>query len=182
MGSIGINAQVNIDTIIKRINPNFNQNASNLDVAGYNNNCVQCAIAFEANMRGENVEANPFIFADRDTLNKARNVEDAFNNEDVWNVGRNKKQDAIREIDLMMKEDWGKGSRAILQENSAGRKHTMNIINDNGNIIVIDSQNGTKGTLSTMLKGINTKDMKLFRVDNKPINKDFAKWAYHNKK
>ena len=46
----------------KNINPNFKKDASHLDPEGYNNNCVMCALAFEANMRGEDVEAKPFKF------------------------------------------------------------------------------------------------------------------------
>ena len=166
----------------KHINPNFKKGASNLDSAGYNNNCVKCAIAFEANMRGEDVEATAFKFGDSEELSKSRSVEKAFNQKEPWDVGRPKKEATVREIELMMTEDFGEGSRAIIQSESAGNRHTMNVINDKGKVIVVDAQNGTSGSVKTMLKGIDTKHMKLFRTDTQDISPEYSEWAYKDRK
>lgn len=166
----------------KHINPNYKKDSTMYDKEGFNNNCVKCAIAFEANMRGDDVEANPFRFATSEDIDKSKSIAKAFNQNEPWVVGRPKKEATIREIELMMTEDFGKGSRAIIQEGGGGRRHTMNVINDGGNVIVIDSQNGTHGSLSKMLKGIDTKSMILIRTDTQDISPDYSEWAYKRRK
>lgn len=167
----------------KHINPNYKENADVLDSEGYNNNCAKCAIAFEANMRGEDVEANPFEFGKQGERDKsAHNLERAFNQKDSWDIGRPKKEQTAKEIELMMKEDFGEGSRAIIQEFSKGSMHIMNVINDGGNVIIIDAQSGKSGSVSEMLKGINTKNMRLFRTDTQDISPEYSEWAYKNRK
>ena len=165
---------------IKNINPRFKKDASNLDKEGYNNNCVKCALAFEANMRGQDTEANPFKFGQAEDIDKSKNVNKAFNVDrgDVWEVGRPKRDQVVREVELMMTEDFGDNSRAIIQIESAGVRHTMNVINQNGKVLVIDAQNGTLGTVAEMLKGLPTKNVNLFRTDDKDIDKQYSEWAY----
>lgn len=172
----------NLEEKYKHINPGFKANASHLDPAGYNNNCVKCALAFEANMRGNDVEAKPFVFADSGELDKVRQASKAFKDADVWNVGRNKREMVVREIELTLNEDWGKGSRGIIQIRSAQTKHTMNVINQEGKVIVIDAQAGKQGSVSQMLKGLPTKDVHLFRTDNLSINEEYKDWAYRRRK
>lgn len=163
---------------VSGINPGYKADSNAYDKDGYNNNCVKCAIAFEAKMRGEDVEANPFKFGNSEDLNKSRAYEKAFNNPETWMVGRNTKEKTIREINLTMTQDFGVGSRAIIQENTAGRRHTMNVVNLGGKVIVVDSQSGKYGSLNTMLKGIQTNHMSLTRTDNVSMNKEYQKWAY----
>lgn len=165
----------------KHVNPNYKKDASSLDKDGFNNNCVKCAIAFEANMRGNDVEANAFKFGDANDLDKSRSVEKAFNQKDSWDVGRSKKEQTANEIEMMMKEDFGNGSRAIIQE-LGSRRHTMNVINDNGKVIMVDAQSGKSGSVSKMLTGINTKQMVLFRTDTQDISPEYAEWAYKKRK
>lgn len=162
----------------KHINPHYKKDSDMFDKEGFNNNCVKCAIAFEANMRGDDVEANPFKFASSEDIDKSKSIARAFNQNDPWFVGRPKKDATIREIELMMTEDFGEGSRAIIQEGGGGRRHTMNVINDGGTVIVVDSQNGTHGSLNNMLKGIDTKGMILIRTDTQDISPDYQEWAY----
>lgn len=170
----------NLEEKYKNINPGFKKDASNLDKEGFNNNCVKCALAFEANMRGQDTEANPFKFADSEDIDKSKKVNDAFGvkSRDVWEVGRPKKDAAIQEIELMMKEDWGDGSRAIIQEGGGGRRHTMNVINQSGDIMIVDAQSGKHGNVKQMLKGIDTKNLVMFRTDDKQISSEYSKWAY----
>ena len=167
----------------KYINPRFKKDASTYDSEGFNNNCVKCAIAFEANMRGDDVQANPFKFGDLDDLSKSRHPEKAFNTKDVWNAGESKRELAIKRVNDYM-EDWGNGSRAILQSSGDAKhnsRHALNIINDNGSLIVIDAQNGTQGTLAKMLKGLGTKDLIIIRTDDKDISEEYKKWAYRKR-
>lgn len=167
----------------KNINPGFKKGASSLDAAGYNNNCAKCALAFEANMRGQDVEANPFKFGYADESNKSKSLEKAFDHgsDDSWELRKPNKQAAIEELKLMMTEDWGKGSRAIIQEGGGGKRHTMNVINDNGKVIIVDAQNGTHGTPEKMLKGIEMKGMLVIRTDDKDMNSSYTDWAYKNR-
>lgn len=183
-GSIGIGQEdapdSSLESKYKNINPNFKKDADMFDKEGYNNNCVKCALAFEANMRGADTQANPFKFGDSNDLDKSKSPNKAFgiSRGDVWEVGRNKREMTVKEIELMMKEDWGEGSRAIIQIESAGIRHTMNVINDGGNVVIVDAQNGSHGTVANMLKGLPTKNVSLFRVDDKQISAEYADWAY----
>lgn len=187
MGSIGRNTESSgesrtLEDMYIHINPNFKADTSHLDPEGYNNNCVKCVLAFEANMRGADVEAKPFVFASGEELDKARQIDNAFNNTDVWNVGRNKRDLVVQEIELTLKEDWGEGSRGIIQIQSANTKHAMNVINDNGIIKVIDAQAGKQGTITQMLKGLPTRDVTLFRTDNLQIKEEYKDWAYKKRR
>lgn len=160
------------------INPNYKKGVSNLDSAGYNNNCVKCALAFEANMRGDDVEANAFKFGELGEKDMSRSPEKAFGLKDVWDVGRPNREAVVKEVEAMMQDDWGKGSRAIIQIDSGKTKHTMNVLNMNGKTVIVDSQEGKHGSVSQMLKGLPTKNVKLFRTDDRDISKDYSDWAY----
>ena len=161
----------------KNINPNYKQNASNLDKEGYNNNCVKCALAFEANMRGNDVQANPYEFGKLNERDMSKFPEKAFNQKDVWDVGSNNRERVISEINANM-EDYGNNSRAIVQVVSEQTKHTINVINQGGKILIIDAQAGKQGSVAEMLKGLPTKSVKMFRTDDKDIVQEYSNWAY----
>lgn len=168
----------------KGINPNFKKDASIYDKEGYNNNCVQCAIAVEAMLRGEDVEANPFKFGDSDTLHKSKSPAEAFGTKmsrDGWEVSGNRDK-VIEDIEYFMKEDFGEGSRAIYQSSSPTSKHTINIINDGGKIIFIDGQNGIIGSGKKVMAGMKTFHGEILRVDDKEIDPEYANWAYRRRK
>lgn len=181
-GSPNLNDEQTLIDTYKGINPNFKADKGALDKDGFNNNCVKCALAFEANARGANVKANAYEFGKLGEADMSRDVTKAFtgNDSEVWAVGRNTKSATVREIELTMK-DYGNGSRAVIQEHSAGRKHTMNVINRNGTITIVDAQSGTHGSVSKMLTGINTKNITLMRTDNAQIKSEYSNWAYKNK-
>lgn len=166
------------------INPNFNADADSLDAKGYNNNCVKCALAFEANMRGGDTEAEPFKFGYSEEIDRSENVNRAFgvDRTDIWDVGRPTRSEAVREINLTMKEDYGNGSRAIIQIKSRGTRHTMNVINQNGRVQIIDAQSGKQGSVSEMLRGLPTSQILMFRTDNRSINPEYSKWAYRDRR
>lgn len=161
----------------KNINPNYKQGASNLDKAGYNNNCVKCALAFEANMRGDDVQANPFEFGKLGEKDMSKAPEKAFGQKDVWDVGSNNRDRVISDIEANM-QDYGKTGRAIIQIDSGQTKHIMNVINQNGKVQIVDAQAGKHGSVADMLKGLPTKNVKMFRTDDKNISKEYSDWAY----
>lgn len=163
-----------------QINPNYKPDKSTLDKDGYNNNCAKCAIAFEAYMRGGDVQANQFRFGHSDDIDKSRYINKAFGvpSSEIYMVGRPKRDQVVREIELTMLEDFGDGSRAILQIQSGANKHCMNVLNDNGVIKIVDAQSGEYGSVAKMLRGLSTKQVNLFRVDDMPIDPEWAKWAY----
>ena len=169
---------------VKQVNPNFKKGASIYDKEGYNNNCVQSAIAMEAVLRGEDVEANPFEFGNSEHLDRSRKPAEAFGTKmsrDGWEVQGNRDK-VIKDIEYFMKEDFGEGSRAIYQTDSPTSKHTINIINDGGKIIFIDSQEGTMGSGKKVLAGMKTFHGDLLRVDDKEIDPEYAAWAYKKRK
>lgn len=169
---------------VKQVNPNFKKGASIYDKEGYNNNCVQSAIAMEAVLRGEDVEANPFEFGNSEHLDKSRKPAEAFGTKmsrDGWEVQGNRDK-VIKDIEYFMKEDFGEGSRAIYQTDSPTSKHTINIINDGGKIIFIDGQEGTIGSGKKVLAGMKTFHGEILRVDDKEIDPEYAEWAYRRRK
>ena len=173
-----------LENKVKQINPNFKPGESIYTKGGYNNNCVQCAIAVEAMFRGEDVEANNFEFGDPDSLHKAKSPDEAFGvkmSREGWEVTGNRDK-VIKDIESFMKDDFGEGSRAIYQTQSASSKHTINIINDHGKIIFIDGQNGTVGSGKKILAGMKTMQGDLLRVDDKEINPEYSKWAYKSRR
>ena len=60
--------------------------------------------------------------------------------------------------------------------------HTMNVINRNGKVLVIDAQSGKQGSVSNMLKGLPTKSVHMFRTDNRSINAEYSRWAYRDRR
>ena len=187
MGTVGTTGVINsgiIDVVpdkYKNINPEFKFGISNLDKSGFNNNCAKCAIAFEANMRGNDVEAKPFKFGYGEEIDRSKNIANAFGlkSSDEWYISGNK-ETAIREI-ISMAEDWGIGSRGIIRVEAKGLRHVMNVVNDNDKIKIVDAQSGTVGSVKTMLKGLPTHSIYIFRTDNKSINNKFAEWAYRSR-
>jgi len=169
-----------ISTIIKQINPNYKEGANAFDKEGYNHNCVSCALAFEAAMKGEDVEANPFKFGDPDTNDKTNEhrIAEAFDRKhDIWEVGADKRDLAIKRINDMM-EDFGPKSRALLFLYHKGGKHVVNVVNENGKTTIVDAQSGKYGNVSNMLKYYNTKTAEIMRVDDATLSDEYKRWAY----
>lgn len=160
------------------INPNYGK-IDKEKYESYNDNCVKCAFAFEANMRGEDVEARPYRLGHIEDVNKikANNIERAFGENHRWEVGARKRELVIKRISNLM-EDFGPNSRAFLFLYHKHGKHLVNVLANNGNPIIVDAQSGEHGSPKNMLKYYITKEAYLMRVDNSTIPEEWKKWAY----
>lgn len=167
----------------KNINPGYKKDAGIFDKEGRNNNCVKCALAFEANMRGNDTEANPFEFGNPEDLNKSRSVEKAFGlrKGDIWEVGDTSTKGVIKNVTEFM-EEFGPGSRAILQSWTASQKHAFNVINDNGRIIFVDPLSGVSDGGKKVLSGVKLNGLGLIRTDDREMSKEYSEWAYKSRK
>ena len=166
----------------ENVNPNYNPNSTkNYDE--YQWNCNKCVVAFEANMRGGDYEALPYEFGKDSQF--SNNPEKIFGlkKSDGWEVGFNSKKKTIEQINQTM-EDYGIGSRAIVTFKFKGEKagHTFNVIQTGKGTKYIDAQVGKELKPSTALNKADINTVTLYRVDNRPIDKDLAKQAIRHRK
>ena len=183
MGSIGSSGRT-LEDKIKYINPYYKPDASAWDKEGFNNNCVKCAFAFEENMRGGDVQANPYKFGylqDVNNTNLSEIAKGIGKKGDIWDVGANTRQLAIKRIEDTM-DMFGKNSRAFLFLYHKDGKHLVNVIHNNGKLNIVDSQSGKYGDLKTMLKYYTTNRAELVRVDDATIPQEWKDWAYKRRK
>lgn len=163
----------------KHINPGYKQD---LNKAWDPNkwNCVRCALAFEANMRGNDVEAYPHKFGELEDGEKTHEnaiVKALGKKGDEWDVGGTKRELVVKRISDMM-EDFGPNSRAILFLQHKGGKHVVNVLANNGNPIIVDAQAAKHGSVKDMLKYYVTKQASIIRTDDATIPKEWSDWAY----
>lgn len=169
------------------INPNYNPK-SEKTYDEFLWNCNKCVVAFEANMRGDDVEALPYKFGfDADFSN---NPEKAFGmkRSDGWimGVGGMKAKIALKRtvenIELEM-EDYGVGARGIITyRNSDGKAgHTFNVVQTSDGTKYIDAQAGKEMKPSEAFKNASIKSITLYRTDNTEIDEEIAKRAYRKR-
>lgn len=167
----------------KHINPGYKSDSTEkFDPNRWN--CVRCAIAFEANMRGDDVEAYPHKFGELEDGAKTHEnaIAKAFGkHHDEWDVGAPKRKLAVKRISDMM-EDFGPNSRAILFLAHKDGKHVVNVLANNGNPIIVDAQAGKHGSVKDMLKHYVTKQASIIRVDDSNIPDEWKKWAYKKRR
>lgn len=178
-GAVNPDNEKALKAAYENVNPNYDpESAKRWDE--YSWNCNKCVVAFEANMRGADVEALPYKFGvDTDFSD---NPEKAFGlkKSDGWEMGGSRiRQRTVQNIELEM-NDYGVGSRAIITYRNAGDRsgHTLNIVQTSKGTVAVDAQKGKQMTVSQALKGSRTNTVTLYRVDNQPINSDIAKRAY----
>lgn len=163
----------------QHINPNYTENAKAFDP--YSNNCVKCALAFEANMRGDNVEALGRNYKDskeNEFVNTDKSIAKAIGKrDDVWEVGATNRDLVVKRINDQM-EDFGSNSRALLFLNHKQGRHVVNVLSNNGKPIIVDAQHGRHGDVASMLKYYNTKNASIVRIDDANISNDLKNWAY----
>lgn len=170
----------------KHINPGYKQDTSVYDKDGFNNNCAMCAVAFEANMRGDDTEANAFKFGYPEYVKKSKHVNEAFGVKDRDIVMINDKKADMRLTRLKQHmEDWNDGDRGIIQTWGNNSRHVMNVLYDKGKMIIVDAQAGkhediTNAKNSKLLKG--TVRIDVSKVSDKPIDKEYAEWAYKKRR
>lgn len=169
----------NLEEKYKNINPNYTENAKAFDP--YNNNCVKCALAFEANMRGDDVEALGRNYKDskeNEIVSTDKSIAKAIGKrDDVWEVGATNRDLVIKRINDQM-EDFGSNSRALLFLNHKQGRHVVNVLANNGKPIIVDAQHGRHGDVASMLKYYNTKNANIVRIDDANISDDLKNWAY----
>lgn len=163
----------------QHINPNYTKDAKHFDP--YSNNCVKCAIAFEANMRGDDVEALGRNYKDsneNELVRTDKSIAKAIGKQnDIWEVGANNRELVVKRINEQM-EDFGPNSRAILSLNHKNGHHVVNVLANNGKPIIVDAQSGKHGDVASMLKYYNTKNANIIRIDDAKISDEIKNWAY----
>lgn len=168
----------NLEEKYRYINPNFKEDAKQYDP--FNNNCVKCALAFEANMRGEDTEALARDFKnpkDGDMTQQHIFARAVGKKGDIWNVGGSKRELAIKRIQDQM-ETFGDNSRAFLMLYYKNGKHMVNLLYNNGQVTLVDAQKGKHGDLKSMLKHYDTRKADIIRADDANISEEAKKWAY----
>lgn len=165
----------------ENVNPNYDPN-SRRPYDEYQWNCNKCVVAFEANMRGGDVEALPYEFGKDYEL--SNNPEKAFGlkSSDGWQVGFHNKKKTIEQIDQTM-EDYGIGSRAIITFKFKGEKagHTLNVVQTREGTKYIDSQIGKELKPNAALNKADINTVTLYRVDDKSIDPTIAKRCFRNR-
>ena len=166
----------------ENVNPNYNSNSTKAHDE-YQWNCNKCVVAFEANMRGGDYEALPYEFGKDSQF--SNNPEKIFGlkKSDGWEVGFGNKKKTIEQINQTM-EDYGIGSRAIITFKFKGEKagHTFNVIQTREGTKYIDAQIGKELKPNVALNKADINTVTLYRVDDRPIDKDLAKRAIRHRK
>lgn len=146
-------------------NPNYGK-------TGYDTNCQRCVVAFEANMRGYNVEAlpnagNSDIYPHDGNWTKFFG-KDANSMVSVSSTSVNSQKNKI----LKQMGDWGERSRAVLNVTWKGRNygHVINIINSKSGVSAWDAQTGRRVSLDNILSRSSLKKTKLLRTDDANLN------------
>lgn len=176
------------DKIVKQINTNWKQDTDFLDKDGWNNNCAKCAVAFEMAMRGEDVEANAFKFGQLGEKDKSKYIYKAFGLKqgDGWQVQEKKKEMALTRLRQIAEDQFEDGDRAIIKTYAKDIKHVMNMVVKNGHIILVNSQDGTQEDITSVKKSkllsYFMPVMEIYKVSDKPIDKEYAEWAYKKRK
>ena len=105
----------------------------------YQMNCAQCCHAIELRYRGYDVIAKPLESA---TLNRGYNFLKVF---DGYEKNLKPLNDNVQEKAVKQMLEWGNGSRAEIRISTSSNNifgHVFTAVNDNGNIVFIDSQQG----------------------------------------
>lgn len=161
--------QIDIDTALKTVNPNFPEQ---------HKNCQRCVVAYELQRRGYDVEAMPFdgnypsifsLFKYPERSDRFKYVinKDYIDESKGYKINRSPKATANTVKGYML--DWGNNSRATLVVEWRGTKtsHIINVENVNGDVWLIDAQCGRKTTkIEEYLKETKCAEIELCRTDN----------------
>lgn len=148
---------------LKKVNPKYNKNifAIDKDARKYNENCVNCVVAYEMRRRGYDVTAGPV------NSKLKRNPEVAWVDPDIRNVER----DGIKELkDTLAK--WGDGARAQVCVIWKGREncgHTFVAEQRGKSIAFLDVQTGTEYNENIFNRTVQEKT-RYWRIDNLKIS------------
>lgn len=182
------------DKLVKSINPNFKEDTHFYDSAGFNNNCAKCALAFEMAMRGEDVEANEFKFGYLGEADKSKHVYKAFGLSQGagWSVREKKKAMSLLRFNQIMEDQFEDGDRGIIKaysfdkSNGVTIQHVMNVVKQNGHNIIVDAQAGKQEDITNVKTSKRLAQfggvIDIYKVSDKPIDKEYAEWAYKKRK
>ena len=148
---------------LKKVNPKYNNNIFSADKNSlkYNQNCSNCAVAYEMRRRGYEVTAGPAM------PKLQKNPESAWLNPDIKYV----KQDGVAEIKNAL-FCWGDGARAqvcVTWGDGGGKGHVF-IAEQRGKVTVfLDPQTGTEYNKNIFKRTVQEKT-KYWRIDDLEVS------------
>lgn len=158
---------MDLQTALSGTNPNYVRGGDKR----WTHNCQRCVSAFEARMRGYDVEAMPRILNGTDRLphmDKITGWLSVYKDPIVTHVHKRTGEACKTAIEGKMAE-WGDGSRAIVRVTWHGRHsgHVFIAAQANGKTLLIDPQSGLEDCSVYFAPGM-TKPSKteLVRIDN----------------
>lgn len=176
-----IKGEINVKTIAKSVNPRIDTDP---DFRAYSTNCANCVVATEARYRGYDVIARKRDFS-RDThihqfyydnRQEAGSWTDSFKDMIGEPISAKRKTEVAQAVSQKMKE-YGEGSRAVIfvQWDKKNVGHYFNVVNERGDIIFFDSQNGTIGdVVKDYFLSARPSQTRIWRTDDKEIT-DFIR-------
>lgn len=175
-------------------NPYFSRN-----YAEYSENCQRCVVAYELRRRGYDVIAQAThendkwptsVLVNGVPMGRWRGAFRHAKTDSVGAAGNNAKAEAkvLNNISNTMK-GYGNGSRAIIRIGYRGAHvgHVFNAENQNGRMVYVDAQTGTRYThadMRNLMKVVDTSSVTVTRTDNLRISnraKEFV-WQRHRNK
>lgn len=146
-------------------NPNFK-----LYTKEWTLNCQRCVSAFEARMRGYNVEARARILTGVDELpymNARTGWLSVYNGATVTSVHKSTGKACRATIESEM-QNWGDGARAIVRVCwKSGGGHVFNALQIDGQTVFVDPQSGSMDCSGYFAAGMIKPGMtELVRIDN----------------
>ena len=166
-----IQGDINTDDILKSVNTNYGHGRE------WSTNCANCSVATELQYRGYAVEAKPRDFSKENAIprfwydNKAGRGSwtDSFENMKGEEIGVRRKN-AVADAITRKMQDYGDGSRGIIFVEWDGKTvgHYFNVVNEDGNVKFIDSQNSGKGVEKYFLKA-KPSATRFWRTDDKEV-------------
>lgn len=154
-----------VQTAAAGTNPNYTQY-----IKEWTHNCQRCVSAFEARMRGYDVEALPRILNGTDELPYMNNKTgwlSVYQNPVVTSIHKSTGKACKDAIEQEM-SGWGDGARAIVRVRwKGGGGHVFNAVQENGQTIFVDAQNNTMDCQKYFSAGMIKPGMtELVRIDN----------------
>lgn len=154
-----------VQSAVSGVNPNY----STL-MREWTQNCQRCVSAFEARMRGYDVQALPRILNGKDELPYMNTVTgwlSVYQNPVITNINRATGKACMSAIEQKMSE-WGEGARAIVRVRwKSGGGHVFNAVWQEGKIVFVDAQSGRMDCSAYFGAGmIKPGQTKLIRIDN----------------
>ena len=151
-------------TAAQGTNPNYN-----MHITEWTHNCQRCVSAFEARMRGYDVEALPRILKGDDLpyMNTTTGWLSVYENPVVTSMHKTTGKACLSAIENQM-SDWGDGARAIVRVRwKGGGGHVFNAVQQEGKTVFIDAQTNDMDCSYYFKPGLIKPGMtELIRIDN----------------